>query len=111
MTSADGIDVVMLTKNSNKPYFRRVLKAIKREIPVHHFIVADGYSTDGTVERRGHLGRQSRRLHGPEAVDIQGGGSGGKLFMKPYPTVLDRLHGWLSYLKRSLDEAQAVGAD
>jgi hypothetical protein len=30
-----GLDVVMLTNNSNKPYFRRVLNAIKREIPVH----------------------------------------------------------------------------
>jgi glycosyltransferase involved in cell wall biosynthesis len=50
MTSADGIDVVMLTKNSNKPYFRRVLRAIKQEIPVHHFIVVDGDSTDGTIE-------------------------------------------------------------
>jgi glycosyltransferase involved in cell wall biosynthesis len=69
MTSADGIDVVMLTKNSYKPYFRRVLRAIKREIPVYHFIVIDGYSTDGTVERRDHLGRQSRRLHEPETVD------------------------------------------
>ena len=37
--------------------------------------------------------------------------SGGELFMKPYPAVLDRVHGWLSYLKRSLDEAQAVGVD
>jgi len=27
-----------------------VLAAIKREIPVHHFIVVDGYSTDGTVD-------------------------------------------------------------
>jgi hypothetical protein len=27
---------------------------------------------------------------------------GGKLFMKPYPAVLDRLHGWLSFLKRGL---------
>jgi glycosyltransferase involved in cell wall biosynthesis len=43
------IDVIMLTKNSNKPWFRRVLVAIKREIPVHHFIVVDGYSTDGTI--------------------------------------------------------------
>ena len=50
MTSADSIDVGMLTNNSNKPYFRRVLRAIKREIPVHHFIVVDGYSTDGTME-------------------------------------------------------------
>ena len=45
-----AIDVVMLTKNSNKPWFRRVLTAIKRGIPVHHFIVVDGYSTDGTVD-------------------------------------------------------------
>ena len=44
------IDVVMLTNNSNKPYFRRVLNAIKREIPVHHFIVVDNYSTDGTLD-------------------------------------------------------------
>jgi len=44
------IDVIMLTKNSNKQYFRRVLKAVKEKIPVHHFIVVDGYSTDGTVE-------------------------------------------------------------
>ena len=28
--------------------------------------------------------------------------SGGELFMKPYPAVLDRFHGWLSYLKRDL---------
>lgn len=44
------IDVVMLTKNSNKPYFRRVLSAIKRNVPVHHFVVVDAYSMDGTVE-------------------------------------------------------------
>jgi len=44
------VDVVMLTKNSNKPWFKRVLKAIKEEVPAHHFIVVDGYSTDGTVE-------------------------------------------------------------
>jgi len=44
------IVVIMLTKNSNKPYFRRVLRAVKEKIPVHHFVVVDGYSTDGTVE-------------------------------------------------------------
>jgi glycosyltransferase involved in cell wall biosynthesis len=46
----EAIDVVMLTKNSNKPWFRRVLATIKREIPVHHFIVVDGHSTDGTID-------------------------------------------------------------
>jgi hypothetical protein len=50
MTYVDSIDMMMLTKNFNKPYFRRVLRAIKQEIPVHHFIVVDGYSTDGTVD-------------------------------------------------------------
>ncbi|MEM1510774.1 MAG: glycosyltransferase family A protein [Thermofilaceae archaeon] len=44
------IDVVMLTKNSNKPCFKRVLDAIKRNIPIHHFIAIDGYSNDGTIE-------------------------------------------------------------
>ncbi len=44
------IDVIMLTKNSNKPFFKRVLAAIKRNILVHHFIVVDSYSTDGTVD-------------------------------------------------------------
>jgi len=48
--SAKSIDTVMLTKNSNEWYFKRVLAAIKREIPVHHFIVVDGYSTDGTID-------------------------------------------------------------
>lgn len=50
MQHTQSIDVVMLTKNSNKPWFRRVLNAIRREIPVHHFIVVDGYSVDGTVD-------------------------------------------------------------
>jgi glycosyltransferase involved in cell wall biosynthesis len=43
------IDVIMLTRNSNKPWFKRVLIAIKKEIPIHHFIVVDRYSTDGTI--------------------------------------------------------------
>ncbi len=50
MEHVQSIDVIMLTRNSNKPWFRRVLVAIKREIPVHHFIVVDGYSNDGTVD-------------------------------------------------------------
>jgi hypothetical protein len=38
MTKRDyEIDVVMLTKNSNKPWFRRVLTAIKKEIPASPF--------------------------------------------------------------------------
>lgn len=44
------IDVVMLTKNSNNKYFKKVLKSIKREIPLNELIVIDGFSSDGTVE-------------------------------------------------------------
>lgn len=44
------IDVVMITKNSNKHYFKRVLRSIEKNVPLHHLIVIDGYSTDGTVE-------------------------------------------------------------
>jgi len=44
------VDVVMCTWNSNKPYFVRCLESIKREVPIHHFILIDRFSTDGTVE-------------------------------------------------------------
>ena len=78
-----SIDVVMLTKNSNKPWFRRVLKAIEREIPICHFIIVDGYSTDGTtsvvkeffrdkliiVKTRGSLGLS--RYLGMKLVDTE----------------------------------------
>jgi len=36
----------MCTWNSNKPYFERVLQSIKREIPVHCFILVDRFSCD-----------------------------------------------------------------
>ena len=45
-----SMDIVMCTWNSNKPYFEKCLKSIKREIPVHHFIVVDRFSRDGTVD-------------------------------------------------------------
>lgn len=44
------VDVVMCTWNSNKPYFVKCLESIKREIPVHHFILVDRFSNDRTVE-------------------------------------------------------------
>jgi len=44
------IDVIMLTWNSNRSYFKRVLELIKCYVPVHKFIVVDRYSTDGTLE-------------------------------------------------------------
>lgn len=44
------VDVVMCTWNSNKPYFVKCLESIKREVPIHHFILVDRFSNDGTVE-------------------------------------------------------------
>ncbi|RLF13067.1 MAG: hypothetical protein DRN06_09060, partial [Thermoprotei archaeon] len=44
------VDVVLCTYNSNKPYFRRCLEAIKREVPVRRLIVVDRFSKDGTLK-------------------------------------------------------------
>ena len=44
------VDVVMCTWNSNRPFFEKCLKSIKREIPVHRFIVVDRFSQDGTID-------------------------------------------------------------
>ncbi|MEM2111090.1 MAG: glycosyltransferase family A protein [Candidatus Bathyarchaeia archaeon] len=44
------VDVVMCTWNSNKPYFVKCLNSIRREIPVHHFILIDRFSNDGSVK-------------------------------------------------------------
>ena len=44
------IDVIMPTWNSNKPYFKRVLVAIKKYVPLHHLIIIDRFSGDGTLE-------------------------------------------------------------
>ena len=43
------MDVVMCTWNSNKQFFRTVLQSIKREIPVHCFILIDRFSKDTTT--------------------------------------------------------------
>lgn len=40
----------MCTWNSNKPYFVRCLRSIRKEVPVHHFILVDRFSNDGTLE-------------------------------------------------------------
>jgi len=44
------VDVVMCTWNSNRPYFVRCLNSVKKELPLHHFILVDRFSSDGTVE-------------------------------------------------------------
>jgi len=51
MKNLEGkVDVIMCTYNSNKPWFKRCLNSIKREIPICHFIVIDRFSRDGTQE-------------------------------------------------------------
>lgn len=49
MIDPELIDVIMCTWNSNKFYFPKCLLSIKREVGVHHFIVIDRYSSDGTL--------------------------------------------------------------
>lgn len=49
MIDPEPIDVIMCTWNSNKLHFRECLLSIKREVDVHHFIVIDRYSSDGTL--------------------------------------------------------------
>jgi len=44
------VDVVLCTYNSNKPYFERCLRSVKREVPVNKLIVVDKFSEDGTLE-------------------------------------------------------------
>lgn len=44
------VDVVMCTWNSNRSYFVRCLNSVKKELPLHHFILVDRFSNDGTVE-------------------------------------------------------------
>jgi glycosyltransferase involved in cell wall biosynthesis len=50
MTDSESIDVVMCTWNSNRFYFRRCLASVKKQVDVHHFIVIDRFSSDGTLE-------------------------------------------------------------
>lgn len=68
--SLDTIDVVMLTKNSNKPYFKRVLNAIAREIPLNRLIIVDGFSSDGTPD-------VVKRIFGEKAIIVRDGGTPG----------------------------------
>ncbi len=45
----DSVDVVLLTKNSERK-LRDCVESIYRNVPVAHLIVVDGYSTDHTLE-------------------------------------------------------------
>jgi len=43
------IDVVMITKNSEKPCLRESLDSIVQNVPLNRLIVVDSFSTDGTI--------------------------------------------------------------
>jgi len=45
----DSLDVIVLTKNSEK-HLRECLESIYTAIPVHHLIIVDAFSTDKTIE-------------------------------------------------------------
>ena len=49
MAESEPIDIIMCTWNSNKPWFRKCLLSIRREVDVHRFIVVDRYSSDDTI--------------------------------------------------------------
>jgi len=44
------IDVVMITKNSLHPCLRESLNSIFKNVPLHHLVVIDSFSVDGTIE-------------------------------------------------------------
>jgi len=108
------MDVVMLSWNSNKPYFRHVLHSIKQEIAVHCFIIVDRFSIDDTL--------QVIREYFPEAKVVQTDGSLAKsrqLGIKNVDTeyfvfVDDDIilpKGWLEKLENNIDsETGAIHA-
>lgn len=46
----EKIDVVMPTWNSNSPHLEDVICAVRDRLPLHHLIVVDRYSNDGTIQ-------------------------------------------------------------
>ena len=48
-SESEALDVIMCTWNSCKPWFRKCLLSIKREVNVHCFLVIDRYSSDDTA--------------------------------------------------------------
>jgi glycosyltransferase involved in cell wall biosynthesis len=65
------IDVVMLTKNSER-LLRACLASVYRNVPVNNLIVIDGYSTDATLE----IVKEFHRKYGNVAV-VQDSGTRG----------------------------------
>ena len=49
MPEKEKIDVVMLTKNSEKPILDMCLKSIYANVPLNRLIIVDGYSSDDSI--------------------------------------------------------------
>ncbi len=71
MRTMDGIDIVMLTKNSER-LLRKCLASVYENVPVRRLIVVDGYSTDSTLD----ILSDFQKEHG-NVVVVQEGGTRG----------------------------------
>jgi len=100
------VDVVMCTWNSNKPYFLKCLNSIRREIPIHHFILIDRFSNDGTVEtvkeifsnaivRETYANLGMSRKLGIELVDTE--------FFVFVDSDIELCKGWFREIKKHID--------
>jgi len=69
--SAENVDIVMLTKNSER-VLEKCLNSVFRNVPVNRLIVVDGYSTDKTLE----IVEKFRKKYG-NVVLIKDGGARG----------------------------------
>ncbi|MCK5627419.1 glycosyltransferase family 2 protein [Candidatus Bathyarchaeota archaeon] len=68
------IDVVLLTKNSEKPYLKMCLESIYANIPVRKLIVIDGYSSDNTLRLLDNYPNVSIiQMHGSRGASRQKG--------------------------------------
>jgi len=102
------VDVVVCTWNSNKPYFVRCLNSVKRELPLHHFILVDRFSNDGTVEtvkkifpnaivKESYANLGAARKLGIELVDTE--------FFVFVDADIELSNGWFREIKKHVDSS------
>jgi len=75
-TNSNQVDVVVLTKNSER-VLERCFNSVFANVPVNRLIVVDGYSTDSTLE----IVRKFSEKHG-DVVLIKDGGTRGSARMR-----------------------------
>ncbi|MBS7621468.1 glycosyltransferase [Candidatus Bathyarchaeota archaeon] len=74
--SIESVDVVMLTKNSER-VLEKCLNSIYKNIPVNRLIIVDGYSTDSTLK----IVKKFREKYG-NVILLMDGGTRGSARMK-----------------------------